>query len=236
VRSLRRSTVIIAAVVLLACVGNAAAGAARLPSGGSPSRYGAGDFSQPAEGVLSVSTTFKVPKITCATSADVETLAPGLMLITNSGSVTTTVGLDATCDTGSVSYATHVCVAATVCVDGDAKPGDTLVVKLTNNNVSGTTGTIRNVRSGTVTTSTAAFSPFNIYALVGVVAPSFVDGASAVPTFRSISFTKARINGTRIGNASHESLSLESSNDVQIKTSKLTPTGATFKTTFVTND
>src|SRR5207247_784572 len=148
----------------------------------------------PAAGVISVSTRFVVPSVTCASSSDFEALFLGVFGF-DQNNVSTNFGeVFAACNHSlSPSYAANAGTGGGGFHQLAVAIGDTIVTRLDESSTS-TTVTIRDVTAGTMTSTTESRAR-DTSVLVGDL------GAATVPTFSSIHFKRTFVNGVILGDA-----------------------------------
>ena len=199
----------------------------------SSSPEGAGYYSYPggAEGVSSVSTSFKMPAIHCHNSHDKEWLLPGIWVYDAGGDQTEQVDVNFNCNSGVVLQEAVICITGATCDDSlTVAPRDTIRASLAYTPTA-TIGTIKDVTSGvskqvvgpTVTTDYTVF--------IGDEGPSLF-GVSTVPGFSKIKFSRNQVNSQDLSDWAPLRYNLKTGTSVQITTGALGASQA-FATTYV---
>lgn len=184
----------------------------------------------------SASVSFKVPTFSCASSSDTEELLPGIWIFDNSGNLDGYVAVALGCGYGSVYGSEYICLTGGTCVGGKltVQPGDLIEAGYSQTATEGAAGTIWDHTQNLTDMGTGASLPeTGNFVLLGDAGPS-LEGFSAVPTFRSIAFTIATINGQYIADWAPAQLDLQTASDVQISSGAAKTTS--FKTTFKANN
>jgi hypothetical protein len=207
---------------------DAAAGA--IEAAGTNSALGAG---AERSGVVlaSASDTFTLPTFTCASASDKEWLLPGIWVFTSGGSLVSQVDVNFNCNSGAKLQQGVICINGGTCNQTlHPNPGDVIEAVYVQTS-SSATGELIDRTQGTSAVATGPLTTGTVV-LEGVMGPS-VFGVTQVPTFLSVPFSVATLNGFYIADWGPLRLNLQTGSFVQIKAGAAKTTS--FKTTFVHN-
>jgi hypothetical protein len=165
--------------------------------------YGAGYFFYPGEtpeGFASAGVTFTMPTFSCASSSDSEWLLPGIWVYDGSGALAQQVDVNFNCNSGVKLQQGIVCLSNSSCDQSlSPNPGDLMEASLVET-AGGTVARLSDITQNVkVSVSGAALSPVDYTVLIGNAGPNQFGIATAVPTFKSMLFRYATINGESIG-------------------------------------
>ena len=206
------------------------AAAGPIQDAGTSSSLGAG-AERGGVALVSASATFTLPSFSCASASDKEWLLPGIWVFTSGGSLVDQVDVNFNCNSGVKLQQGVICINGGTCNQSlHPNPGDVIeaVYVQTASSASGelidrTQGTSA-AATGPLTTGTAV--------LEGDMGPS-VFGVTQVPTFVSVPFSIATINGFYVADWGPTRLNLQTGSVVQIAAGAAKTTS--FKTTWKHN-
>jgi hypothetical protein len=206
------------------------AAAGPIQTAGTNSSLGAG-AERGAVVLASASDTFTLPTFSCASPSDKEWLLPGIWIFTSGGSVVSQVDVNFNCNSGVKLQQGVICINGGTCNQTlHPNPGDVIeaVYVQTGSTATGelidrTQGTSA-VATGPLATGTVVFE--------GDLGPSPF-GVTQVPTFVSVPFSVATINGFYVADWGPTRFNLQTGSFVQITAGAVKTTS--FKTTFVHN-
>jgi predicted extracellular nuclease len=186
-------------------------------------------------GISGASVTFTVPSFSCASTSDDESLLPGIWVFNTGGALDLSeqINVSLSCTDG---VETAQGIVRTGGANGimDVNPGDTIVASLSESWKS-TTGTLTDLTNHTSEQGIGAATTTDVYVFIGIAGPTYA-GASAVPTFTKIVFSKAQVDGEYLTAWNPTQDDLKTGTKVQIATGALNAPGDNFGATFKHND
>jgi hypothetical protein len=197
--------------------------------------YGAGYFSYPgaANGVSTVSTSFKMPTFHCHSTTDNEWLLPGIWVYDSSSALTEQVDVNFNCNSGTLFQGAVICVTGASCnVSLPVAPRDTIRASLAYTSTA-TIGTIKDVTSGQSVQVVGSPVTNDYTVFIGDEGPSLF-GVSKVPTFTTLKFSRNQVNSQDLSDWGPARYNLKTGTVVQITTGAISSTQA-FVTTWVHN-
>jgi Peptidase A4 family len=209
------------------------------PEAKSTSPVVAGYVGEPSSGIASVSSTFNVPKITCAIKTDAEVFYLGPFLSAPN------VGLDDAraselleCNDGKATYDLEVSTHNGATSYSPNKPGDTVSASVAESNSGETTATATDITTGhSLTSEESTLSGANADTTYyeGLEAIPSLESAGNIPTFTKITFNYNQVNGQYLGEVGATVENLKQFSDEQVATSSLSTSSQSFVLTFKHN-
>jgi len=204
----------------------------------STSAYGGGYFVYPGTftgDVASASAVFTAPAISCASGTDLEWLLPGIWVY-QAGVITQQVDVNLNCNSGVLYTQAIICLSTGSCDSTlTINAGDRVLLSFYEG-ANSMYGSVRDFTTGQVATVTAAApATHDDTVLIGDAGPGQFGFATKVPTFSTLTFAKAEVNGYYISDQTSARYNLVSTHRVQISTGLLTDRGDRFVTRFVHN-
>jgi hypothetical protein len=194
---------------------------------------GAGFYSYPGTtvGVAGVSTSFKMPAITCAASGDNEWLLPGIWVFSG-GVLREQVDVNFNCNSGAQFRQAILCIGATCDTSLTVAPHDTIRASLAYTS-NATIATLKDVTAGQTRQVVGPVVTTDYTVFIGDQGPALF-GVSAVPTFTTVKFANNQVNAQDLSDWAPDRYNLKTASAVQIRTGALSPSQA-FVTTFAHN-
>jgi hypothetical protein len=230
-RSVRRAALVAATLGAMAAsagFAGSASAAPALPSNGA-AEFFAGYTLSPSNGVASVSTTFKVPTITCATGGG-PGQAFGVWGFDTQTAYVAEAAVQTYCTGTTPTYNFYILANSANFTEGGVSPGDTVAASFYET-PGWTQATVHDLTSGITWVANWA-STFLPASTVWIGADS-IPGNGYVAPFGSVKFTKTQVNGDYLGYQSPSGWNWTNiiKNRVLVSASQITA-GDTFTLTF----